>query len=252
MTLRSCLLLSVVLLCLFAPSGIAADEWGTYSSAAITFRYPLSLGEKPRVKKVAAQKLEYPDDKPDGVAPEHWEITFNNPEAQVFVFPTSDPKVKDFHKAYPTVADAAKDLDAFLDKKAATPTNIPFLPWADASSPLHAHVRYIDFKNGSGVRYLATYQIEPEVISNKGLVYSMQGLSEDGKHYVSMFIPVKNLGLPDKSDVASWSKQKYDEFSKNFKTYAKEQERKLERTADDKFTPHLLDLDTLVRSIKLQ
>ncbi|MBX9695065.1 MAG: hypothetical protein K2Z81_21955 [Cyanobacteria bacterium] len=246
------LVLSLIFLCIIALPAFCADDWGTYTSADVTFRYPLSLGDKPDVRRVASQKLDNPDDKPDGVAPAHWELTFADSEAQIFVFPTSDPKVEDFRKAYPTVADATRDLGLLLKEEVARPADIPFLPWADASSPVHAHVRYIDFKNGSGVRFLASYQIEPDVISNKGLVYSMQGLSQDGKFYVSVFIPVKNQGLPTKSDIAGWSKQKYDEFSKNFKVYAKEEERKLERAADEKFDPHLVDLDTLVRSIKLQ
>ena len=230
----------------------ATDGMVNFSSKGVSFSYPMSMGGKFSSKKVAAFPLPSPDDKPDDVAPEHWEITFAKSNAHIYVFPTSDPKVKDFKKSYPTVADATKDLTSLLTNKSAAPTNIPFLPWMDASTPINSHVKYVNFKGGSGVRYIATYQIEPEVVSNDGLLYSMQGLTTDGKHFVSAMIPITSKTLPAKSPVATWSKEKYDAFSKDFANYSKKEEAKLNKLADSAFSPSIADLDKIIESIKVQ
>lgn len=238
--------------CFFGSQSHAEDGMVNVSTKGVDFSYPVSMGKKFSAKKVAAVPLASPDDKPDGVAPEHWEITFAKTNAHVYVFPTTDPKVKNFKKAYPTVADATKDLSSLLKNKSAAPTNIPYLPWLDASTPINSKMKYLSFKNGAGVRYIATYQIEPEVVSNDGLLYSMQGLTEDGKYYVSAQIPVRSKTLPEKSDVASWSKEKYDAFSKDFAKYSKKEELKLNKLAESAFSPSLADLDKIVSSIKVQ
>jgi hypothetical protein len=223
-----------------------------FNSKDVSFSYPGSMGGKISSKKVPAFPLPSPDDKPDDVAPAHWEITFGKNNAHLYVFPTTDSKVKNFKAAYPTVADATRDLTALLKKKSAAPTDIPYLPWWDASTPINSRVKYVNFKGGSGVRYVATYQIEPEVVSNDGLIYSMQGLTTDGKYFVSAMVPVRTKELPDKSDVATWSKDKYDKFSKNFADYSKKQEAKLNKLTDDAFTPSIADLDKLVKSISVK
>lgn len=230
----------------------ANDGMVNFSSKGLAFSYPMSMGGKFSSKRVAAFPLPSPDDKPDDVAPEHWEVTFAKSNAHVYVFPTSDPKVKDFKKSYPTVADATKDLSLLLKSKSAMPKNIPYLPWMDASTPINSHMKYVNFKNGSGVRYIATYQIEQEVVSNDGLLYSMQGLSTDGKYFVSAMIPIKSKTLPAKSDAATWSKEKYDTFSKDFANYSKKEEAKLNKLADGAFSPSIADLDKIIESIKVQ
>jgi hypothetical protein len=230
----------------------AAEGMVNFNSKGVSFSYPMTIGGKFSSKKVAAYPLENPDDKPDGVAPEHWEITFGKTNAHLYVIPTADAKVKNFRTSYPTVADATKDLGALLKKKPTAPKDVPFLPWEDASTPIHSKVKYVSFKNGSGVRYLANYQIEPNVMSNDGLVYSMQGLSADGKYFVSAMIPIKTKSLPDKGNIETYSKEKYDAFSKNYETYSKAQQDKLNKLSDTAFTPSIAELDALVGSIKVQ
>lgn len=230
----------------------AKEGMVNFNSKTVSFSYPITMGTRFSSKKVAAARLESPDEKPDGVAPEHWEVTFAKSNAHVYVFPTADATVKDFRAAYPPVADAVKDLGSLLKNKSATPTDIPFLPWQDASSPIHSHVKYVPFKNGSGVRFVATYQIEPEVISNDGLVYTMQGLSADGKYYVSAFIPVTTRSLPNKSDAGTWSKEKYEEFSNKFSEYSAKEKAKLDRLSGASFSPSLTELDSIIESLKVQ
>ncbi len=226
--------------------------WVNFGSTNFAFSYPMSMGTKISSKKIPAVKLASPDDKPDDVAPEHWSVKFTSADAHLNVIPTFDSTVKDFKTAYPTVADAAKDLRKLLTSHPATVNDIPFLPWGDCSTPVHSHIKYVKFKNGSGVRYLANYQIEPEEFSNDGLVYSMQGLSDDGKYFVSLMVPVKTKVLPEKSSVATWSKDKYEKFSQNFKQYSADTKTKLDKTPDDEFSSKLSLLDEMVGTIQVK
>lgn len=241
-------LLGSSLICAQATSS-GKKGWVNFGSTSFAFSYPMSMGTKISSKKIPAVKLASPDEKPDDVAPEHWDVKFSNADAHLNVIPTFDNKVKDFHAAYPTVDDAAKDLHKLLQSHPVAANDIPFLPWGDCSTPIHSHVKYVKFKHGSGVRYLANYQIEPEEISNDGLVYSMQGLSDDGKYFVSLMVPVKTKSLPEKSSVATWSKDKYEKFSANFKQYATETKAKLDKISDDDFNSKLSLLDEMVGTI---
>ena len=46
---------------------------------------------------------------------------------------------------------------------------------------MHSQVQYLDFKNGTGVRYLTQFDQGILPINNYELVYTYQGLTSDGK-----------------------------------------------------------------------
>ena len=170
---------------------LAASTWTTFKSADITFDYPTTNGS-PTIKKIKAAPLANPDEKPDGVAPEHWELSFAKSSGKIWIIPTEEKGNKKFHDAYPPIDNAVKSLGPILQKKAASPKDIPFLPWGDWSSPFFAHVKYLNAKNANLVRFIAEYQIEPDVLSNDRLIYAAQGLTTDGKYYISISMPVKS------------------------------------------------------------
>ena len=51
-------------------------------------------------------------------------------------------------------------------------------------------MKYLDFQNGSGVRYLLSYQEESSKESSTELFYTYQGLTTDRKYYVSFVFQV--------------------------------------------------------------
>lgn len=242
-------LISFTLLSASSQSAQAADALQNYNSGGITFDYPASW-KKASAKKVAAVPLASPDDKPDGVAPAYNEISVQG--LTIYVVPTSEGKlpVKEFEKRYPTVASAAKDLSALLKTSSTSTKSTPIFPWADASTPFEAKKKQLSFKNGKAIRYIGEYLIEPDVVDNARLVYSAQGLSTDGKWYLSVMAPLKTKSLPDKSDISKWPQDKYKKFSADFAKYGAQVGAKLDKLPSSSFTPSIDELDQLVTSIR--
>lgn len=222
-----------------------------FSSEVVNFSHPKQLGAKPVVKTVAAVKLASPDDKPDGVAPKHWEINFGPNGATLYIFPTSEGKLSaaEFRKLYPNTPESAAALAKLLKAPANKAINIPVLPWQDASTPFEAQRKQLTLKDGKAIRYIAEYLIEPDVIDSARLVYSAQGLTNNGKYYVSLVAPLKTSALPAKGDVSKMSRAASDKFSKDFPQYGKQVGVKLEALPATAFTPNLDSLDALVDSI---
>jgi len=91
--------------------------------------------------------------------------------------------------------DAAKIIQSLRDLLAnpaslSTLKYLPFLPLIPAEQVFHSNVEMVSFQNGSGVRYLTQFSQFPSAITN-GLVYTFQGLTSDGKYYVSTMLPVR-------------------------------------------------------------
>lgn len=246
--LGSWMFLGALSLQIFSPCFSAAAAWSSFKSEAVSFDYPANSGA-PSAEKVKASPLSNPDDKPDGVAPEHWELSFAKSGGKIWIIPSAEKGNKKFHDSYPTVDDAVKELRPILQKKVQSPKEIPYLPWADWSSPFFAKLKYLKAKNANFVRFVAEYQIEPDVISNDRLIYSAQGLTSDGQYYISVSIPVKASFLAEKSDLPKWSKDKIEKFTASYAKYTNEQKSKLEKLADTAYAPSLAELDKLVQSI---
>jgi hypothetical protein len=239
----------------FVPSiSKAAEPWKEFSSPPVNFSYPPSW-KAPTSKSVKAEPLENPQDKPDGVAPAHIEITIEPAKIQIYAFPLTEAKEAGdkFAKKYPTVDSAAKDLKKLLAKPvAAKSKDTPFLPWADATTYFESQKKQVAFKNGKAISFLAEYLIEPDVIDNARLIYTAQGVSSDGKYYLSVVSPVKTKSLPEKGDVSKMTPDAYKKFSATFSAYATKVGAKLDRLLPASFEPDLADLDKLVKSIELK
>lgn len=244
----SLVLISFTLLSASSQSARSVGALQKYNSSSITFDYPASW-KKAAAKKVAAVPLASPDDKPDGVAPAYDEISVQG--LTICVVPTREGKLsaKEFEKKYPTVTSATKDLSKLLKTIATSTKDTPIFPWADASTPFEAKKKQLSFKNGKVIRYIGEYLIEPDVVDNARLVYSAQGLSTDGKWYLSVMAPLKTKSLPDKSDISKWPQDKYKTFSANFAKYGAQVGTKLDKLSSASFTPRVDELDQLVQSI---
>ena len=141
-------------------------------------------------------------------------------------------------------------LRQFLKDKPTNPENIPFLPTLNAGQMLHAGVAYLNFKNGSGVRYLTQYGQSFLPINNKSMFYTFQGITNDDMYYVSAIFPLSHPDLPaDGSQVPSGD---YQTFADNFPKYILEMETTLSNANVLDFTPNLATLDALIQSLEVQ
>ena len=169
--------------------------------------------------------------------------TFHKP--QVIVYPAAE---------YESMNEAARDIIArlrqLLADKPANPDSIPYLPIFNAAQMMRSNVKYMDFQNGSGVRFLTQYGQAEYPINNGSLFYAFQGLTADGQYYVSATLPVSHPSLP--ADGSSPPNGDWDAFSANFLNYIQDTEAQLSAQPDDTFTPSLALLDQMMNSLEIQ
>ncbi|MBW6473328.1 MAG: hypothetical protein K0B14_09415 [Anaerolineaceae bacterium] len=160
-------------------------------------------------------------------------------KAQIFVYPVADLGV--FNTGAATIA---SDLKSLLEDHQIN-DYLPFLPMFNAAQVMHSQVKYLDFQNGSGVRFLTQFDQAPLPIINMELIYTYQGLSSDGKYYVAAVFPVNHADLPDTNQVTAQQQSDLEKFP----TYLAETLAWLGQQPDASFNPDLSKLDALVQSI---
>lgn len=128
---------------------------------------------------------------------------------------------------------------------------LPFLPWINMKQSLCAHPQIVEFAGGMGIRYIGYYAQGFNPVLEREVFYTFQGLTDDGKFYISAFFPVETgifpteppacpkCGEPDYDPVAEWT------------AVLLEQLNKLNALPVDEFTPSLTVLDELIQSIQV-
>lgn len=167
--------------------------------------------------------------------------TFHEPVISVY-------PVEEFRQLHAPAREAIDELAALLSDKSADPERIPFLPLVNASQVFRANVEYLDFENGSGVRWLTLLAQYPAPINNHELFYTFQGLTADGQHLVSVVMPVNHPSLPASADELSQSEM---EAIWEDPDYYVEMADSLTAAANYSYTPDLSALDSLVGSIRI-
>lgn len=127
-----------------------------------------------------------------------------------------------------------------------TVDDVPYLPLMNAVQMVWAQPQYLDFEGGSGVRYITIFQQGAEPITNMGLFYTFQGLTDDGETYISASFPVSTSALPEAPMVAATdaTEEAFDPAANRAEVIAL-----LNPLAEEEFTPDLTLLDNLVRSL---
>ena len=187
-------------------------------------------------------------------APEFQRLTLqgysvaNHPiQPQVFIFP-----VADLAAANARMGEAAADLQALLQSRQPG-EQIPYLPLlASAKEVLISRVDYLDFQGGSGVRFLTQAGNGLAPVNNSALVYTFQGLTSDGKYYISAVLPVTHpeLGAETTPDEEMINAITADPGY--YASYLAEKTAWLEAQPAANFTPDLDKLDALIRSIAVR
>ena len=139
------------------------------------------------------------------------------------------------------------DLAALLGTRQAG-GHLPFLPLFNAAQVMHAQVQYLDFKSGTGVRFLTQFDQAPLPINNNELFYTFQGLTTDGKYYIAAVLPVTHPDLPSGPEVSEQQAEALDDFP----GYLSEVVTLLEGQPAGSFTPDLDTLDAMIRSIEVK
>jgi hypothetical protein len=164
-------------------------------------------------------------------------------QPQIFVYPVQDLGVNQ------VAAQMAADLQSLLQTRQPG-DQLPYLPLEfSAKQAFRAQVKILNFKNGQGVRFLTEWHNGLAPIDNRGLIYTYQGLTSDGKYYLAVVLPVNLQGLP--VDVNDTSRLPAD-FQTNYSQYLADTNSLLEQNPASAFTPDLSQLDALLQSIEIK
>ena len=147
-----------------------------------------------------------------------------------------------------TAAKAAADLQTLLQNQQAGVT-LPYLPIYNEKQMLHAQVKFLDFRNGKGVRFVTEWSQGLIPVNNRQLIYTFQGLTSDGKYFVAVVLPLNLAELP--ADEMSTSGLPAD-FPNNYTQYLSDTAARLDQQAAGAFTPDLSKLDAMMQSIEVK
>jgi hypothetical protein len=190
-----------------------------------------------------------PDVAPWDIAPMHEQVplsgyplanTFHEP--RLYIYP-----VQDFIALDSAFADRVAELQGILAQRPADPPIVPSLPPWNAGRTFYASPAYVDFQNGSGIRFIAQYGQAVMPINNHELFYMFQGLTADGKYWVAAVLPIQHPSLP--SGVGDPFPADMDAFIANYDTYRQALRADLEAQPADSFTPSIQLLDAMLSTM---
>jgi len=192
--------------------------------------------------------------------PEHVRVTFDDDaldqdsfdprQRQLLLLPLSGYRAL-FRPAEVEGFNAAiQDLRAIV---AAQPSNfaqdVLLLPASGLSQAVWAQVRYLRFEGGSGVRFVTHLTAEISPLTANSLLYTFQGLTDDGQYYVAAYFPLSTSVLPAK--LSEVEKDARDLFRRDYRSYAEAIAQQLNE-GSDRFTPALSLLDGLIASLSIE
>lgn len=135
---------------------------------------------------------------------------------------------------------AVESVNAVLEGEADHHVDFPRL--AGAGSIIDAQVLPLAFQNGNGYRYLVAKSFSADPISTTKLTYMYQGVTNDGKFFISFIMLVD---APFLTEYVGKSLTTPEEFE----TYFQDVNTLVETSSGDQFNPSLRTLDELVSSI---
>jgi hypothetical protein len=121
----------------------------------------------------------------------------------------------------------------------------PVIPPINAQIGVAARKGYLDFANGSGMRFVFWASQAPMYVDPNFLFYVYEGLSADGKHYVVVMAPVHaSIGVTVPTPGANTTQAEIDAFNQDAAN-------RIEAANLADFTPSLQALDALVQSLQI-
>lgn len=199
--------------------------------------------------------------------PAHRKISFQGYPLSGKFFTVDDPEKTGGLVVYPVaeyvamnaaIGNRVSEMQNLLAAQPAAPEGIPLLPVFNAAQIYRMQVKYLDFQNGQGVRFLTVYGQYYAPVNNHDLFYAFQGLTTDGKYWVSAIMPINAAYLQDTAEsvnvpaggiaAPSFSDPNYEQ---NMAAYGVQITDKVNTTPDTDFTPTLDCLDEFFQSLSI-
>ncbi len=161
---------------------------------------------------------------------------------QILVFP-----IQEYAAVNAPAGEIAARLDNLLRAVQAGVDHLPFLPMWNAGQVFYARPQILSFRSGQGIRYLTCYAQALVRIDAGCLFYTFQGLTSDGKYYVSAILPVDLPDLHTGAADQKWNAVMADNTL--YASYLGEVSQLLASASPQAFLPDLNNLDALVSSL---
>lgn len=247
----------------------------TVNHQGINFLCPAQLASSVEIVKHDAVPLKNKDDKPDYVHPKYISFLLTGQYAEshtasdfapeISIFPVTEyiamyaASVNEQH----SVRRSLQSLQSLLAQGSFRPGDkIVHGVWIEGSNPFYIQVKFIKFKNGSGIRYVTQFNNEPRLISNQGLVYIFQGLSNDKKYFIWGTFPIGTPSLPETTNIPEHNGYNLPEYfydpqhrTQNevaYKEYITKVGSSLSTLMQYQFVPNLSQFDNLMSSIEVR
>jgi hypothetical protein len=191
----------------------------------------------------------------DGSAP-YWEVLPAHTRVELEGYAISNHLMRPVLVVYPVneltavnegAARMAASLQTLLQSPQEVP-DLPFLPMVNMTQTFHSNLQFLEFTNGSGLRYLTEFSQGIVPANNFELLYTFQGLTNDGRYYIAAILPVNHPSLP--ADGAITGNEPL-EFSSDFNAYINNIVQTLNVQAANTFVPDLTALDAMMTSIQV-
>lgn len=184
------------------PSPIPTPGDTFYQLDGVTFVVPACMALRPALETIPEAHPD-PSGAPGMLYPQHIQVSFDGYplgkksfEPLLRVFP-----VEDFASMSEGSAASVARLQELLASQGLEDGGLlPLLPDYGMTQVFNAQVRFMNFKNGSGARWLTELAPSSVAVNNRDLFYSFQGLTRDGKYWVSLMLPVNAAYLQQASD----------------------------------------------------
>ena len=195
---------------------------------------------------------------PHSAAPAHIKVTFDNDklnqwfdprDRQLLIYPVD--AWQEMYKAAgdPYVDARIKKLKSLLaERPPVVDSELPVLPAVPDLEPFVTRLRYVDFPGGSGIRFLALRGPEHTPVTNDTIFYTFQGLTSDGKYYVSFFAPVSTAALRNTVREAT---APGEPSLADYDAYLAEMVSRLDALTPEDFTPPPPQFDEMLKSLQL-
>jgi hypothetical protein len=230
------------------PTSTPPTGGGTADYEGISFFFAYAISSKWNVEVIPSQVPGGPE---NWLIATHYKFTFpsypvanTTQPARIMIFPVSA-----WQNYNPEAVNRIGKLQKMLTDKPTTFSDtegIPVLPVFNAAQVFRAHVSYMTFQNGSGVRFITQYDQAPIPINNGEMFYTFQGVTSDGKYYVAAFFPIAHPSLPADGSNAEAV------IGGDFIAYKDGIVQTLEAAKDSSFTPDLATLDYMMGSLRVK
>jgi hypothetical protein len=125
--------------------------------------------------------------------------------------------------------------------------DLPILPVQNANQLFVAQFALLPFQNGSGIGYVTQYAQAYVPINNNDMFFSFQGLTSDGKYWVSVILPISHPSLwENRGDPSNTI---YTTINDNPESYYAQMSAEINSKGPRTFIPMLTLLTDLVNSI---